>query len=151
MVARWVLDGCLHQPEVRCSIVRGDEEAIVVMGDAILHPGLARLDQPERLLWTVRTDEVDFRGGVARDIEHQILSTPCAANVDKERRVGLEIDQRVLRRVSAHHVPVEPTRTPRLVENGIEKHAAVVGPSYSMGGLLDAPAQELTGGEILDV
>ena len=85
---------------------------------------MARNGSSGRSALTYRTSDVR----VAGELEQQIGLAPGPVDVEEERLVGLEVDQRVLGGIGAEPVAVEAAGPAGLVEHDVEQGAAVVGP-----------------------
>ena len=108
----------------------------------------ARLHHLERHR-ILRTGDPHLAGGVARQVEHEETVAAGPMDVEEKGVVRLEEDQRILDRVGADPVPVEPARPARLVQDDVEQRLGVVGPGRGGRGALDGLREQLAGGEVL--
>ena len=144
--------GAIHrrrdETEVGGAVVGDDVEAVAVVGQAVFDSMPARLHHLERH-WILGTGDPHLAGGVARQVEHEETVAAGPIDVEEKRLVGLEEDQRILDRVGADPMPVEPARPARLVQHDVEQRLGVVGPGRGGRGALDRLREQLAGGEVL--
>ena len=103
---------------------------VAVVVGVVLHVLLARRDQLPLARWIGGVQEALLGRGMAADLQRNVLSAARFSHADVETLILLFIDQLVLARLRADHMPVEPVLALGLfLFDGVENGLIIVGPS----------------------
>ena len=141
----------LHQPEVLRVAVGPDVEVAAGVIDGVLVIPLARQEDPECSPRRVGVQVAVLAAQRLGGGDHEVLLGLGLEDETPEGGILLFVDQPVVGRVGAQHVPVDAVRAERhRVLLGVEDRLVVVGPGHVAGDVGDHVAEQLAGGQDLE-
>ena len=144
-----------RQLEVLGVVVVQDQQAAGRAGarlvlDLVLHALPARRDEADLSLGPGGVQQPGLAGDRARDRQDQEPLAAGQPHADPELLVRLLVDQHVLRRGRAEHVPPHPVRPPGVVDGDVEQRRAIQRPGRAVEGVRDLVGRRLPGHQVLD-
>ena len=121
-----------------------DDEASLVVFDAVIVLGLAGRDEAGRGARIGRIDEADLGGFVVVDAEQKVAAVLRRADAEEVAGVGLVVHETV-GRIATDRVAQQTARAVLVVEPNIEEVAAVGAPFERAVAIGDARVDELAG------